>query len=604
MNTACSGLKLTVCIALLALLSLFAIPSARAADITVDDGCTLADAIEAANSDAPVGGCPAGEGADTISLSADIKLTEASPRITTEIAIAGNGFTIDGSREFEILRIGEDGKLEVSHLTFTNGFGENGGAISAAYGDVVISDCVFHMNQASSSGGAIDVIYGSVTIVRSTFSDNVAQGGGGALVLGAATATISESVFSGNSGNLAGGIGSQESKLTITDSVFSDNTSNYDGGAIGGEDAPLTISGSRFINNTASVSGGAISFEATDVSIADSVFEANFAQKYGGALHMKDATLDISASSFDDNHAGSAGGAISTNEVAATVTDSALRGNRSQAAGAIIVQGGDSTLERSEITRNTAEFGGAAWAFGGKLTITDSLLRENEATLLAGAVLGMSQAEIEVSNSWFDGNEAEDVGGALALSEASASVSSSTFSDNLASYGGALADSSGPGSFVISNSTFSGNRAHKFGGALILAIASTADIAHVTMVGNTAERASAIAGYEDSSIRMRNSIVTGEQGYQCAGTLAENSDNFISDGSCATALKGDPKLGGIAESDDGGPPYYPLLRNSPLINAVDCDPNLATDQIGTPRPQGKACDIGAIEYVPFVDTEN
>ena len=602
MNTTYSGPKLTVCITLLALLSLVAVPSAHASDIVVDAGCTLADAIKAANTDAAAGGCPAGNGADTISLSADITLREASPRITTEIAIVGNGFTIDGSREFEILRIREDGKLEVSHLTFTNGFGENGGAISAAYGDVIISDCIFHMNQANSSGGAIDVIYGSITIIRSTFSDNVAQGGGGALVLGAATATISQSVFSGNSGNLAGGIGSQESELTITDSVFTENTSNYDGGAIGGEDAPLTISGSKFTNNTASVSGGAISFEATDVSITDSEFEANFAQKYGGALHMKDATLDISASSFDRNHAGSAGGAISTNAVAATISDSALRGNLSQAAGAIIVEGGTVTLERSEITRNSAEFGGAAWAFGGKLTITDSLLRDNEATLLAGAVLGMSQADIEIINSWFDGNAAEDVGGALALSEASASISRSTFSDNLASYGGALADSSGPGEFIINNSTFSGNRAYKFGGALILAIASTADIAHVTMAGNTAERANAIAGYDDASIRMRNSIVTGEWG-QCAGTLAGNSDNFISDGSCATTLKGDPKLGELVESDDGAPPYYPLLRNSPLIDAADCDPNSATDQIGTPRPQGEACDIGAIEYVPDVGAD-
>ena len=40
----------------------------RAADIEVGIECSLADAIRAANSDAAVGACPAGSGADTISL--------------------------------------------------------------------------------------------------------------------------------------------------------------------------------------------------------------------------------------------------------------------------------------------------------------------------------------------------------------------------------------------------------------------------------------------------------------------------------------------------------------------------------------------------------
>lgn len=602
MNTTYSGLKLPVLLALLALACLFSILSARAADITVDGDCLLVDAIEAANTDTATGGCPAGDGADTISLSADIKLTEASPWIITEIAIAGNGHTIDGIGEFTILRVGEEGKLDVSDLTFTNGFGANGGAISVSYGDIVISDCVFHKNQASSSGGAVDVVYGSATIIRSTFSDNVAQGGGGALVLGAATVTIRESIFSGNSGNLAGAIGSQASELTVFDSVFSENSSNYDGGAIGGEDAPLTIIGSKFSNNSASRHGGAIYFEATEIAVADSEFDGNFAQKYGGALYMKDATLNISASSIDGNSAVKAGGAIGTSAVVAKISDSEIRGNQAEAAGAIAIEGGDVTVERSEITGNTAEFGGAAWGFGGKLDITDSVLRGNEASLFAGAVLGMNDADIAISNSWFDANEAEEFGGALVLWIASATVSNSTFSDNAATYGGALTDYSGPGNFVISNSTFSGNRARKFGGALNLALASIAEITHVTMMGNTAERGNAITVYEDASIRMRKSIVSGEWG-QCAGTLAVNTDNLISDGSCATALTGDPKLGGLVETDDGAPPYHPLLRVSQLIDAVACDQSIVTDQIGTARPQGEACDIGAIEYDPAAGVE-
>lgn len=47
------------------------------ATITVEDDCTLVDAVLAANTDAATGGCPAGSGADTIVLTDDVTLTEA-----------------------------------------------------------------------------------------------------------------------------------------------------------------------------------------------------------------------------------------------------------------------------------------------------------------------------------------------------------------------------------------------------------------------------------------------------------------------------------------------------------------------------------------------
>ena len=48
------------------------IPGVHAASITVNDSCSLADAIAAANTNRTKGGCPAGSGADTISLSGNI----------------------------------------------------------------------------------------------------------------------------------------------------------------------------------------------------------------------------------------------------------------------------------------------------------------------------------------------------------------------------------------------------------------------------------------------------------------------------------------------------------------------------------------------------
>jgi hypothetical protein len=59
----------------------------------------------------------------------------------------------------------------------------------------------------------------------------------------------------------------------------------------------------------------------------------------------------------------------------------------------------------------------------------------------------------------------------------------------------------------------------------------------------------------------------------------------------------DPKLGPLA--DNGGPTLTHLpLPGSPLIDGGQCIVGLTTDQRGVARPQGGACDVGAVEVRP------
>ena len=54
------------------------------------------------------------------------------------------------------------------------------------------------------------------------------------------------------------------------------------------------------------------------------------------------------------------------------------------------------------------------------------------------------------------------------------------------------------------------------------------------------------------------------------------------------------ELGSLA--GNGGPTLTHLPQaGSPLIDAGACMPDGSTDQRGVPRPQGVACDIGAVE---------
>ncbi|MCY4072104.1 MAG: hypothetical protein OXG60_12475, partial [Chloroflexi bacterium] len=60
-------------------------------------------------------------------------------------------------------------------------------------------------------------------------------------------------------------------------------------------------------------------------------------------------------------------------------------------------------------------------------------------------------------------------------------------------------------------------------------------------------------------------------------------------------LSGDPMLDGPIEIEGVSSIYYPPLPGSPLIDAANSAYCTGADQTGRPRPQGLACDIGAIE---------
>ena len=166
----------------LALMLTAAVPAAEAATITVGvAACTLADAIAAANTDAPSGTCTGAAitgifspgGADTIVLTADATLSVVNngvnglPVVTSDITISGNGFTIQRNPafacpggtapNFRIFAInGTGARLELNDVTLRNG---------------CITGAVF--------GGAVLVEQGSVEINRSTIKDNRSLGGFG-----------------------------------------------------------------------------------------------------------------------------------------------------------------------------------------------------------------------------------------------------------------------------------------------------------------------------------------------------------------------------------------------------------------------------------------
>jgi hypothetical protein len=101
---------------------------------------------------------------------------------------------------------------------------------------------------------------------------------------------------------------------------------------------------------------------------------------------------------------------------------------------------------------------------------------------------------------------------------------------------------------------------------------------------------------------VRDSILAANIPNNCEGGPASGGHNLDDGGSCGWKAAGDkagvnPMLGSLAAN--GGPTQTLLpAPGSPVIDAGEAAGCPATDQRGIARPQGPACDIGAVELAP------
>ena len=578
------------------LFALFFASSIHAADIAVDADCSLADAIIAANRDRAEGNCPAGRGADTIILSQDITLDGNMPKITSDITIEGNDYTISGAGRHSIFYVEEGAHLAVKDLIMIKG--------KARYcrqpdlnADLTITGCIDE--DYVKVGGAISNL-GELTIANSSFRDNSAQDGGA--ISNGGELTITNSAFRSNSAENGGAINNHEGTVTIANSTFSNNsatrTDRYggQGGAIFNV-GRLTITNSTFSNNsTKKISSGGAIFNVGRLTITNSTFSSNSAEWYGGAIVNRDK-LSISDSSFSDNSAERGGAITSIGEL--SVTNSAFSNNSAERkGGAIESSSGKLAITDSIFNGNSAENAGAIEIRYTAVIVTDSSFSDNSATESGGAIVNDENTELSIANSSFSDHSAYRDG--VIGNRGKLTITNSSFTDNTAAFnGGAI--SNYKGTVTITNSSFSDNSADEGNGGGLFANAGIVTLSHVTIANNAAGHGGGIyvVGEEyDPLLNLHNSIIDYNMGIDCfAETIGKNRGNLIEDGSCFAELSGDPMLDELAEPEDGSPAYFPLLKDSPAIGAAHDDHCSEIDQIGTKRPQGAGCDIGAIEFV-------
>lgn len=364
----------------------------------------------------------------TISLSSSLTINQ-------NLAIDGSsaaGITLNGNNSTRIIAIGGIGlNVSIKDLIFRNGraIQDNGrgGAIATSNGtQLTVENNQFFDNVATGEGGgAIWTGYQSTTtILNSTFDgnqaiDNNSERAGGAIA-GASEGnlTVRDSLFNNNQGATGGAINSLLGGLTVENSVFTNNQSTGNtspvreggnGGAIytdgasattnAGTQGTITIRNSRFDNNQGFGQGGGLflfAYDGDTVTLENSTVVNNrielknsTLEALGGGLRFGGgASLTVSNTTFLKNHSALQGGGMWTGESSPfTIFNSVFCENEAISAnggpglgGGLMVAGNPiANITQTTIAGNIASFqGGGFWGGGTGLTLTDSLVANNE----------------------------------------------------------------------------------------------------------------------------------------------------------------------------------------------------------------------------------
>ena len=298
-----------------------------------------------------------------------------------------------------------------------------------------------------------------------------------------------------------------------------------------------------------------------------------------------------------------------------TLTDTTVTGNvavrHSSGRGGGVAVVGNLTMVRGTVTDNVAEnLGGGVWAIGANTVITDSTIDGNRTSIVDRDAGGNGSAS------------ALDIGSNEALAGV-ATITGTTVSNNISTL--CCGSQSGGGitlavtTATIVRSTVVGNQANMFpwgfptigGGAGISGFGGHVAVVASTVAGNT--------GYEGiyqllpmggvGPFTVQGSVVAGALPV-CNGAWISLGWNVLTDASCQVPyanptdrVVADPLLGPLTAN--GGPTWTRLpLVGSAALDAVPigtpglCDGTVATDQRGIARPQGSACDVGAVERAP------
>lgn len=316
----------------------------------------------------------------------------------------------------------------------------------------------------------------------------------------------------------------------------------------------------------------------------------------GGGI--KGGSVVLSRVGLVDN-VGVRGGGVACSTL--TAEDTTVMNNRADHGGGVFVAT-KAVVRRADVSKNIARLG-AGLACDGELVISESSITQNEASTDWTARQGIEPNYVGGVGIWAE----TVVGSAITVAGNRLNHCSSEQPFNtifIASGGAGIRGRS----VSLVNSTVSGNQgrtgcefavigiiSHRASGIGVWA--TELDLEHVTLVGNDGGNT-----LDTNVLRARSSVaVGGREGAVCGRPGAEGSYSWFSDASCSLAGTGNRQepaaflLTPLADNGGAVATQAPAL-GSPLIDAVPVAAcTTPADARGVARPQGSACDIGAVE---------
>jgi hypothetical protein len=548
----------------------------------------------------------------------------------------------------------ESGTLIVKESRFVENGSLHGAAILNG-GWLEINASQFNLNEGRYGAGLLNCIGATAIITSSSFLTNSVEYVGSAVYnlnsdwvdncnVGEfpSRVIISDSLFSSNFANGAGTL-LNEGEMKITSSVIQNNNAELDGGGLTNE-GNLSIVSSTIVSNTAKTfNGGAIHQFSGTITISKSLIENNISVGRGGGVAIIGGEALIENSEIISNAADLGGGIINFSTLVISNTQ-VLSNSARDGGGLSNINGGYASISSTVFSFNHAESGGGI-ANSGIFTVTNSTFLENIAEGSeysdGGAILSIGAFLSSISNSVFERNHADQMGGAIYNRASRLFIESSQFDENSADIGGGLynddwimglqnstvingtANQGGgihnEGELFIENSTISANQALNNGGGIVQDdISASLHITQSTIANNFAPNQVGRDGIwqMNGSVHIQQSIVASNGTENCAleaGNWDGSAYNLADDASCVGFTLTDPMLAPLG--DNGGDTLtHALLEGSPAIDAGDNSLCSAQDQRGETRPldgdgDGMAvCDIGSIEmhftswqvYLPLI----
>jgi CSLREA domain-containing protein len=382
-------------------------------DFTLNNTCSLREAVYAAVNDTATDACAAGTANDVISLpAATYVLTRTGVHendgLTGDLDITGTlritGATsattiIDSDQSDRILDI-FGGTVSIDNLTLRKGSSvSDGGAVYLRAGSFTADQVTFDHNlaiaiaESNTSGGAIANLSGTLTVTSSLFTNNGAEefymfnaGAGGAIYSGpTARSTISDSAFY------------DTKRYFYAETIFNAGLLAVHGSTFGRNPSPIVNSGtamiesSGFFTNTGPViwNSKTLTMSLSELAFNTSPTDQFYCVAGGGMFNQGSAYLNRVF--IHDNSTEYGAGVASTGVT--VIRDSAIVGNRAPNAyrgredcggsgGGILSWQGSLDIVNTTIAANWAEYtGGGLFSHSRTALITNTSIVSNYADL-------------------------------------------------------------------------------------------------------------------------------------------------------------------------------------------------------------------------------